>query len=1093
MRHNNFALRLCCLYKMELPNYSRQLMQQLHALRKEKQFCDCSILVGETPHPAHKLVLAASSMLFKSVLEGSDSISIDTDLLSSQEFSSLLDMVYTGKLPPGKHNFTRLIAAADSLQMFDVAVGCKNILNDLMKQTSVETELMDPQVVKRDCVKESSESEQVNRDKSSFEEDSAVELIAQNQAGITKLLQNGRSYVKVLEIWDTVSTEERQVILESFRGDPSADEVYQRLLNFVKVEKVLSAQTVLTLLEQLKCLNPDPGSLLEEQGNESCPEPKDSAAGVRWSGGLLDHLSELSHHLSSVNNLSGLLTNAVNRCINEVEKEVVLQCCSAPSSVEVVERLLCKLREMTISEETFLMLLHEVKESSSDLLQLLEALKGTRDKTTEDSSGMDLLRMYQNRLIELNLDVQLIKQSLKMGPDMNANEKECIEALLAETGDAEVVGRLISAALDGSLQAVTVWRLLLWTETHSPELRLLMQKVKEKPNAQKLLQTSKYIDVLFKHKSLILETISDITLLEQGLDAMAHGTEQVSEFLQSCRRADGELESVQQTVERVLSRDSEFASSLCQLLSANQQNFPQLIDLKHTGGPLSDSDCPAKSEVEQDGSTGADSEDDDGEDSKTKGRRKAVPVFYSCEWCNKTFDFKCCLIKHKKGCALAPGKEQRCSECSKAFPTLKSLHQHCMEVHGGPPAKKKKTELVPCDMCDKTFKHSSGLLYHKRTEHFEERPYACEECGAKFAASSSLKNHMRLHTGEKPFHCKHCDMSFSVAAALSYHTKKKHAEGKMYCCQYCSATFAQSIELTRHVRTHTGDKPYVCRECGKGFKQANGLSVHLQNFHNITEPLDCQKCRVSFSSLDELRQHIQEVHPKELHQCPECSKIFNSEANLEKHMNIHNGNKPYSCKTCKKSYQTLSGLWYHNRTSHLESASAQGNKAIKSLFQCDKCDKTFSNRNSQLKHQITNHTEVHLWKCVNCDRTLTSEQELQQHVCSGQSGSVFSCMVCSLHFPSEPYTYSRIYTILTENGFPVDGFCGSFQVIRCEDAAGQEMEQVISLDQSRIEGSPQVFVALGDQQETASGSGIVTVSMEDLLNGTVTLICEEGQ
>lgn len=46
------------------------------------------------------------------------------------------------------------------------------------------------------------------------------------------------------------------------------------------------------------------------------------------------------------------------------------------------------------------------------------------DKPTEDSSGMDLLRIYQNRLIELNLDLQLIKQSLKMGPDMNANEKE---------------------------------------------------------------------------------------------------------------------------------------------------------------------------------------------------------------------------------------------------------------------------------------------------------------------------------------------------------------------------------------------------------------------------------------------------------------------------------------------------------------------------------------------------------------------------------------------------------------------------------------------------------------------------------------------
>lgn len=66
-------------------------------------------------------------------------------------------------------------------------------------------------------------------------------------------------------------------------------------------------------------------------------------------------------------------------------------------------------------------------------------------------------------------------------------------------------------------------------------------------------------------------------------------------------------------------------------------------------------------------------------------------------------------------------------------------------------------------------------------------------------------------------------------------------------------------------------------------------------------------------------------------------------------------------------------------------------------------------------------------------------------------------------------------------------------MIQCEETAGQEVEQVISLDQSRIEGSPQVFVSLGDQQENPSGSGIVAVSMEDLLNGTVTLICEEGQ
>lgn len=55
-------------------------------------------------------------------------------MVSSQEFGCLLDMVYTGKLPIGKHNVGRIVAAADSLQMFDVAVGFKNVLTSLVNQ-----------------------------------------------------------------------------------------------------------------------------------------------------------------------------------------------------------------------------------------------------------------------------------------------------------------------------------------------------------------------------------------------------------------------------------------------------------------------------------------------------------------------------------------------------------------------------------------------------------------------------------------------------------------------------------------------------------------------------------------------------------------------------------------------------------------------------------------------------------------------------------------------------------------------------------------------------------------------------------------------
>lgn len=78
------------------------------------------------------MVLAAASLLFKSLLDSTDTISIDASVMTPEEFALLLEMMYSGKLPLGKHNFTKLISVADSLQMFDVAVSCKNLLRDLI-------------------------------------------------------------------------------------------------------------------------------------------------------------------------------------------------------------------------------------------------------------------------------------------------------------------------------------------------------------------------------------------------------------------------------------------------------------------------------------------------------------------------------------------------------------------------------------------------------------------------------------------------------------------------------------------------------------------------------------------------------------------------------------------------------------------------------------------------------------------------------------------------------------------------------------------------------------------------------------------------
>lgn len=155
---------------MELPNYSRQLLQQLYTLCKEQQFCDCTISIGTIYFRAHKLVLAAASLLFKTLLDNTDTISIDASVVSPEEFALLLEMMYTGKLPVGKHNFSKIISLADSLQMFDVAVSCKNLLTSLVS-CSVQGQVV------RDVSSPSSES---SRKES---ENPEVEILSSEGAG----------------------------------------------------------------------------------------------------------------------------------------------------------------------------------------------------------------------------------------------------------------------------------------------------------------------------------------------------------------------------------------------------------------------------------------------------------------------------------------------------------------------------------------------------------------------------------------------------------------------------------------------------------------------------------------------------------------------------------------------------------------------------------------------------------------------------------------------------------------------------------------------------------------------------------------------
>ncbi|XP_010575459.1 PREDICTED: zinc finger and BTB domain-containing protein 40 isoform X1 [Haliaeetus leucocephalus] len=1135
---------------MELPSYSKQLLQQLYALCKEQQFCDCTIFVGNVHFRAHKVVLAAASLLFKSLLDSTDTISIDASVMTPEEFALLLEMMYSGKLPLGKHNFTKVISVADSLQMFDVAVSCKNLLRDLIS-----------------C----STQDQVVREVSSRAADSSGNHAEANNLPQSEKPDEGKTDILLPQ---RVSPFPGPLEAE-MEADVSPGQ--ELAMNHTWVQQN-------TMLSDSRSLQEDSGSCPDQpacarQGRcveEELAEPLDEKGGARDLAAeskscKLDFFLQYESVFSEALSDNQAVLKRLEECreIDASQKEALVACLTEAGEQSVFKKLLSKVKDA----QTLVSLLKLFQDANPNLrAALLEREQGSREdlqqtETTDEAETLTArLLGHREELIQSVTQLSPIVEFLEAAEEgfLTASEKRVVLDCCEGSSQREAMDNLLRKVdEEKTLKAESLVKLLGAVKASFPGLHLLLDNLVATANVSDgkvATSESTAIEIILRHSKLISEAI------QQRVDpeGLAPGEAQLTEAVKELLSISAQKESSEASLKAALSTAQERsvpAIKICQLLCNVHESFPDLQpvmqELGHVGlqakvetksskkqhqkqepwknGLLTEGSgekpgirkwkVNSESQVEA-----LDKDEDKVGDATAKELREpqekaSSKKTFVCKACNKTFHFYCRLKVHMKRCRVARGKQIQCKECSEVKSTKKELEKHQLEVHGvmGMAKKKKKRLPVACDICGREFAHASGMQYHKLTEHFDEKPFTCEECGAKFAANSTLKNHLRLHTGDRPFMCKHCLMTFMQASALAYHTKKKHAEGKMYGCQYCDAVFAQSIELSRHVRTHTGDKPYVCRECGKGFRQANGLSIHLRTFHNIEDPYDCKKCRMSFATLQEHRKHVHEAHSREYHPCPTCTKVFSAPSLLERHMVTHVGGKPFSCEICDKAYQQLSGLWYHNRTHHPDVFAAQNHRSSKfSSLQCSSCDKTFSSTAAHRKHVKTEHTDVKFHECETCKELFPTLALLQVHVKCRHSGSqLFCCLYCSAsfrfpgalqnHVTSEHFkqTESTFTCKLCGELFPSQGEleghysaehpkvvfsqATTAQIVQVIQTSEQgAAEHIISFDNAQLAGS-QVFVTLPESQASQTGSELVAVTMEDLFDDKVTLICEEAK
>lgn len=138
-----------------------------------------------------------------------------------------------------------------------------------------------------------------------------------------------------------------------------------------------------------------------------------------------------------------------------------------------------------------------------------------------------------------------------------------------------------------------------------------------------------------------------------------------------------------------------------------------------------------------------------------------------------------------------------------------------------------------------------------------DKSNVCRICGKAYARPSTLKTHMRTHSGERPYRCHQCCKSFSQAANLTAHVRT-HSGEKPFRCPICDRRFSQSSSVTTHMRTHSGDRPYRCRMCKKSFSDSSTLTKHMR-IHSGEKPYQCKVCMLRFSQSGNLNRHMR-VH-----------------------------------------------------------------------------------------------------------------------------------------------------------------------------------------------------------------------------------------
>uniref|UniRef100_A0A8C6L7M9 Zinc finger and BTB domain containing 17 n=1 Tax=Nothobranchius furzeri TaxID=105023 RepID=A0A8C6L7M9_NOTFU len=108
---------------MEFPWHSGEVLEQLNRQRKQGLLCDCTFVVDGVDFKAHKAVLAACSIYFRTLFLDQKDV-VHLDISNAAGLGQVLDFMYTSKLGLSPQNVEDVLSVAHFLQMQEIINAC---------------------------------------------------------------------------------------------------------------------------------------------------------------------------------------------------------------------------------------------------------------------------------------------------------------------------------------------------------------------------------------------------------------------------------------------------------------------------------------------------------------------------------------------------------------------------------------------------------------------------------------------------------------------------------------------------------------------------------------------------------------------------------------------------------------------------------------------------------------------------------------------------------------------------------------------------------------------------------------------------------